>query len=300
MRISEITRRNIFDTLRVENVNWAGRLDEPDFLSRIFDLEQMPSYDSRFKNAAGDIWQHRINNYDWDDDWVFTDERFNLLRCDDETFLRFLCEMIHPVVRGNAQEAEQLRQLFNQILAADGYEIVERSRILGYPVYAARCKVEDVPLGVNLARKQKVFTAEYLSQQIIRIEASIPHAPDLAIGTSKELVETCCKTILQERGIQFDDKWDLAKLVKATYKELKLTPDDIPDAAKAAGTIRRLLSNLATVTQGLAELRNLYGTGHGKSATSKGLTSRHAKLAAGAATALAVFLFETHEARDEQ
>ena len=60
MRISEITRRNIFDTLRVENVNWAGRLDEPDFLSRIFDLEQMPSYDSRFKNAAGDIWQHRI------------------------------------------------------------------------------------------------------------------------------------------------------------------------------------------------------------------------------------------------
>jgi len=81
---------------------------------------------------------------------------------------------------------------------------------------------------------------------------------------------------------------------------LKLTPDDIPDAAKAAGTIRRLLSNLATVTQGLAELRNLYGTGHGKSATSKGLTSRHAKLAAGAATALAVFLFETHEARDEQ
>jgi hypothetical protein len=300
MRISEITRRNIFDTLRVENVNWAGRLGEPDFLSRIFDLEQMPSYDSRFKNAAGDIWQHRINNYDWDDDWVFTDERFNLLRCDDETFLRFLCEMIHPVVRGNAQEAEQLRQLFNQILAADGYEIVERSRISGYPVYAARCKVEDVPLGVNLARKQKVFTAEYLSQQIIRIEASIPHAPDLAIGTSKELVETCCKTILQERGIQFDDKWGLAKLVKATYKELKLTPDDIPDAAKAAGTIRRLLSNLATVTQGLAELRNLYGTGHGKSATSKGLTSRHAKLAAGAATALAVFLFETHEARDEQ
>ena len=208
--------------------------------------------------------------------------------------------MIHPVVRDNAQEAEQLRQLFNQILAADGYEIVERSRISGYPVYAARRKVEDVPLGVSLARKQKVFTAEYLSQQITRIEASIPHAPDLAIGTSKELVETCCKTILQERGIQFDDKWDLAKLVKATYKELKLTPDDIPDAAKAAGTIRRLLSNLATVTQGLAELRNLYGTGHGKSATSKGFTSRHAKLAAGAATALAVFLFETHEARDEQ
>lgn len=295
--ISEVTRRNILDALRVQKVNWSGRLDEPDFLSRIFDLEQMPSYDSQFDNAAGDIWQHRINNYDWDDDWVFTDRRFNLLRCDDETFLTFLCEMIHPVVRGDPQEAEQLRQLFNEFLAADGYEIIERSKISGHSVYAARRKVEGVPLGVNLAKKQEVFDAEYLSRQVNRIEAAIPHDPDLAIGTSKELVETCCKTILQERGVQYEEGWDLPRLVKETYKQLKLTPDDIPDTAKASDTIKRLLSNLATVTQGLAELRNLFGTGHGKAAKSKGLTPRHAKLAAGAATTLVVFLFETHEAR---
>ena len=299
MRISEITRRDIFDAIRVQGVNWAGRLDEPEFLSRIFDLEHMPSYDSRFSDAAGDIWQHRINNYDWDDYWVFTDARFNLLRCDDDTFLKFLCEMIHPVVRGDVQEAEQLRQLFNQFLSVDGYEIVERTKISGYPVYAARRKVENVPSSVNLIKKQPVFNAEYLSRQITRIEASIPHDPELAIGTSKELVETCCKTILQDRDVEINDKWDLAQLVKATYKELKLTPSDIPDAAKAANTIKRLLSNLATVTQGLAELRNPYGTGHGKSAGSKGLTARHAKLAAGAATTLAIFLFETHEARSE-
>jgi hypothetical protein len=59
--------------------------------------------------------------------------------------------------------------------------------------------------------------------------------------------------------------------------------------------IRRLLSNLGTIAQALTELRNSYGTGHGKSVQAKGLTSRHAKLAAGAAIALAVFLFETHE-----
>jgi len=299
MRISEVTRRDIFDALRFQNINWAGRLDEPEFLSRIFNLEQMPSYDSRFSDAAEDIWQHRINNYDWDDYWVFSDERFNLLKCDDDTFLRFLCEMIHPVVRGDVREAEQLRQLFNQFLAADGYEIVERSKISGYPVYAARRKVENVPIGVNLAKKQQVFNAEYLSRQITRIEASILHDPDLAIGTSKELVETCCKSILQDRGVEINSKWDLAQLVKATYKELKLTPSDIPDEAKAASTIKRLLSNLATVTQGLAELRNSYGTGHGKSVKSKGLTPRHARLAAGAATTLAVFLFETHEERSE-
>jgi len=298
--ISEITRRNIFDVLRVQQICWSGRLNEIEFLARIFDLENMPSLDGRFDNGAGDIWQHRINNpTDWEDDWIFSDSRFNLLKCDDEIFLGFLCEMIHPVVRNDTQEAEQLRQWFNELLAADGYEIIERSKISGYTVYAGRRKIEGMLVGVNLAKSTDVFDAEYLSRQINRIEAAIPYDPDLAIGTSKELVETCCKTILQERGIEFDDNWELTKVVKETYKQLKLTPDDIPETAKAADTIKRLLSNLATVTQGLAELRNSYGTGHGKSAKVNGLTSRHAKLAAGAATALAVFLFETHEVRDK-
>ncbi|MFP3409426.1 hypothetical protein SB757_32940, partial [Pseudomonas sp. SIMBA_065] len=81
------TRRNIFDILKIEDIWWAGKLDETEFLSRIYDLESMPSTDSRYENAIGDIWQHRINNYDWEDDWIFSDARFNLLNCDDVTLL---------------------------------------------------------------------------------------------------------------------------------------------------------------------------------------------------------------------
>lgn len=296
--ISEITRRNIFDVLRIQQVNWAGRLNEVDFLTRIFDLKNIPSYDSRFKDASGDIWQHRINNpTDWEDDWIFTDSRFNLIGSDDETFLNFLCEMLHPVVRNTVQEAEQLRQWFNEHLAADGYEIIEKSKISDHPVYTSRRKIVDLPLGVNLIKNESVFNADYLIRQVNRIETAISSDPDLAIGTSKELIETCCKTILQECDVTFDENWEITKLVKITFKQLKLTPDDIPDSAKASETIRRLLSNLASVAQGLAELRNFYGTGHGKSAKTKGLSSRHAKLAAGAATTLAIFLFETDEIR---
>jgi hypothetical protein len=93
------------------------------------------------------------------------------------------------------------------------------------------------------------------------------------------------------------DKLELAQLVKLTTKQLKLTPQDIPDRAKAGETIKRLLSNLASITQGITELRNQYGTGHGKDAKSKGLEPRHAKLAVGAASTLVVFLMETHNAR---
>jgi len=59
-------------------------------------------------------------------------------------------------------------------------------------------------------------------------------------------------------------------------------------------TVKRVLNNLATVVQGLAEIRGLYGTGHGKEGRAKGVQSRHARLAVGAASALVTFLFQTH------
>jgi hypothetical protein len=58
--------------------------------------------------------------------------------------------------------------------------------------------------------------------------------------------------------------------------------------------------NLATLVQGSAELRNAYGTGHGRSqmqARRQRLTPRHARLAVGSAATLGVFLYETHEER---
>ena len=137
-----------------------------------------------------------------------------------------------------------------------------------------------------------------LLRQIERLKGSVNDDPDLAIGTAKELIETTCKTILEERGVPFEESDDISKLAKETRKVLGLVPDSIPEAAKGADTIRRLLSSLGNLVQGLAELRNLYGTGHGKAGKSKGLLPRHARLAVGAASTLVTFLFDTHKNRD--
>ena len=299
MKVSEVTRRDIFDALLVEGVSWSGRLEEPEFLSRLYDLRSMESNDSRFRSTYGDIWQHRVNNDDWEDDWILDDPRFNLLGADDQVFLRFLCEMLHPVVRRDAEEVERLRQTFNQCLRNDRYEIVERTKISGRPVFAARQQVPSSTRALESIKETFVSAdANYDVQQITRMEAAIDEDPTLAIGTAKELVETCCRTILAEREIGIVGTPDLPQLVKQTTKILALTPEGIPEKAKAAKTIRRLLSNLATITQGIAELRNHYGTGHGAVATRGGLSPRHARLAVGAASTLAVFLLETHQTRE--
>jgi len=145
-----------------------------------------------------------------------------------------------------------------------------------------------------LKNHAKALDANHLADQIQRMENAVDCDPSLAIGTAKELIETCCKTILAEREAPVDGQPDIPALMKIAMKELKLVPNEIPDSAKGANTIKRLLNNLGTVCQGLAELRNLYGTGHGKHGKASTLKPRHAKLAVGAAATLATFLFETH------
>jgi Abortive infection C-terminus len=89
----------------------------------------------------------------------------------------------------------------------------------------------------------------------------------------------------------------LPQLVKETSKLLQLAPNDVRPEARAAESIRRVLGNLGSIVAGIAELRNSYGTGHGKALGRGGLGPRHARLAVGAASTLAIFLFETYEYR---
>jgi hypothetical protein len=192
----------------------------------------------------------------------------------------------------------QLEQSSFDTARADFTNLVKWIRKDGFIYQDGRLvSIGHVPGVPQLKGIAAEFNAPYLLQQIQTMEQAIDSDPRLAIGTAKELVETTCKTILSERSVPYDAGWDLGELVKRTRAELQLTPDHIADHAKAADTVKRLLSNLATVVQGLAELRNPYGTGHGPHGRARGLQPRHARLAAGAAATLATFLFETHKDR---
>lgn len=134
--ISEVTRRTIIDHFSLANVSWSGRLQDDEFLARLYDLSKMPSFDHRYKDAAGDIFQHCVRNNDWDGGWVFYDRRFNLMHASDAEFLRFLCETVHPVVRPIAEDVEALVQAYNHALAPDGWQIVEGKTVSGKPIFA--------------------------------------------------------------------------------------------------------------------------------------------------------------------
>lgn len=141
-KITEVTRRDITEIFLRENLPWYGRLGEIEFLGRLYNLEEMPSDDSRFDNAEQDIWQHRINNNDWEDDWIFYDKRFQLCHGNDDDFLlHFLCESIHPIVRSKIEETQFLLESYNKLIAPDGYKIAEDTQISGRPVFGF-CEID--------------------------------------------------------------------------------------------------------------------------------------------------------------
>ena len=149
-QITEITRRDIFSLFKYgKNIpnffgdshityTYYGRMTELDFLKRIHDLKKLPSKDNRFEDAEGDIWQHTINNNDYEDGWVFEDERFGLLNGEDEILLDFLCSVFHPVVRCENGYWKEFLNDINGLLRKDGYELYSESKISGHDVYGWR------------------------------------------------------------------------------------------------------------------------------------------------------------------
>jgi hypothetical protein len=157
-RITEVTKRDLLDLLSA--VSWSGRLGEIDFLSRLYDLEELPSNDRRFADAKGDIIQHRFANDDWDNDWVFYDDRFGLQDDDDETFLTFLSEMLHPAVRQDRAEAQDLATRINEILQHDGYQLEQADAISGRPVYKGKFVGKARSQGKSKPEPPPHFTAD--------------------------------------------------------------------------------------------------------------------------------------------
>jgi hypothetical protein len=113
MKITELTRTDIVDALLLDKEHpFHGNLDMISFLKRVWPLETMPSGDSRFENAEGDIWQHTVNNYDYDESELLY-KRLRITGVPDKRFVRFLETCLNPVVARDPQRIEALAAMFN-------------------------------------------------------------------------------------------------------------------------------------------------------------------------------------------
>ncbi|MDL2141789.1 abortive infection family protein [Flavobacterium tructae] len=223
----------------------------------------------------------KVEGYCYSIDWTNPAQVRKILNVYEEILLD-LTDSIQDYNRKN--EIEWLEKL-QRFLLRDGYKF-ENNKL---------APVGQVANFDSLQNATDLLDKTHFQEHIDRIQKSITTDPSLAIGSTKELVEATLKTILTHLEIEIDKNDDVPKLLKKVQKGLEIVPDSIDDAIKGAEMIKILLSNLGSVVIKLTELRNLYGTGHGKEKKRNGLSERHARLAVGAGITLCTFLLETFE-----
>lgn len=141
------------------------------------------------------------------------------------------------------------------------------------------------------------FDGATLREHLRRIEDGILQDPALAIGSAKELVESISKMVLRHYGEPHEKhRESLPQLVGRALGCLDLKAEKVPDAARAADASRKVLGSLAGIAGGMAEIRNAFGTGHGRHVAT-GITARHAHLMVGASATLCHFMMATYEDR---
>lgn len=185
----------------------------------------------------------------------------------------------------------------------DDYWYGDRSRYSErYAVLYQQCKeVVDRLEGSTVAIAQTAddlklkFSSEYLSRQIDLMMQMQMSNPTNAIGMAKELIESCCKTILDEKGIEYTKYDDVPKLADKTMDVLNLLPANVQPTDQGAKAIKAVLGSLRAIPTKLAEIRNPFGSGHGKSSSYQGLEVRHAKLAVGSSITFVDFVWSTYE-----
>lgn len=133
---------------------------------------------------------------------------------------------------------------------------------------------------------------EALDDQIRRLRQNTED-PALLLGTAKELLESVAKFVLQElqflppnRNPGYDELWHL------TRDRLGILPEQVAGDGDGSKAIKAILGSAWKIAKQVNVLRNLQGTGHGRTLPS-GVTVEQALLVVREACSVAEFTLAT-------
>jgi uncharacterized protein YfkK (UPF0435 family) len=114
------------------------------------------------------------------------------------------------------------------------------------------------------------------------------HDPEGAITAARTFLESVCKSILHEMGIEYSESADFPDLYRLIAKQLNLAPSQ-----HTGKVFRQILGGCQSVVEGLGAVRNRLGDAHGQGRQPVRPAPRHAELAVNLAGTMALFLIRT-------
>src|SRR5262249_31465119 len=111
------------------------------------------------------------------------------------------------------------------------------------------------PMLGSLSGAAEILNFDTVSRDLERALASAQHDPEDAVTGACSTLESVCRSILIELGERLPDKKDVKALFGAVRKPLGLGADRPDLDPLIADDVRKILSGLATVVEGIGALR---------------------------------------------
>ena len=200
----------------------------------------------------------------------------------------YIADKLPPYVRKN----RNLTQFWHNISSSTS-TYKERRTIIwdSFSELLTFLEVEDsTPGEISINKKLSSISEGYIEEEWKKALARKNTDPEAAITSSRTLIETVCKHILDELKVEYESKMDLPPLYKLTAKQLNLAPSQHTEQI-----FKQILNGCQSVVEGLGSLRNKLSDAHGKNKEGVKPNSRHAELAVNLAGTMTLFLFESYE-----
>lgn len=102
-----------------------------------------------------------------------------------------------------------------------------------------------------------------LAEQVRRLNESTDD-PALLLGTAKELLEAIYKFVLEEAGTGFPKNGSFNQLQHLALERLQMLPQNVNTSHPGGTELREIWEKAQSLAAKINDLRNLQGTGHGR------------------------------------
>lgn len=181
------------------------------------------------------------------------------------------------------EEQEAGRKRINEVLARFGLSYHQGGLILGAANALPTKSLNQVLKARDLAGVDREFE---------RALANVETDPPAAITAACSILESLFKFYIEDNDVETPADQSLKPLWKAASKHLGLDPAAIED-----DDVKKVLSGLNSVVDGIGSLRTHTGSAHGRGRQAYRLQARHARLAVHASHTLVGFFIETWDER---
>lgn len=134
---------------------------------------------------------------------------------------------------------------------------------------------------------------EALGEQLARIQRNVDD-PGALLGTAKELLEAISKFVLEERSMLPNRRIDFDEVLHLALDQLGLLPTLVDMNVPGGRQVRAIYQSAKTTASAINELRNLQGTGHGRTLPT-GVSAETGRFVIREAAHLSELMLHTHD-----